>query len=114
MDSIVFTPAAILDLLSQIDELSEYTISLDDVSGKDVMLRIGQSSYRIDTAYSDKLTVSSDVVDNINEINDEAIDDFVDSNDDVESDYIESGIFKQLAKTLLVGGVVRLAAKLLK
>ena len=46
MEETVFTTAALLDLLSQIDELSEYEITINEVGGA-VTLSIGDSTYKI-------------------------------------------------------------------
>ena len=47
MASILFTPAAVLDLLTQIRELEDYEISLIQSDDK-VGIKIGKSNYRIE------------------------------------------------------------------
>ena len=54
--------------------------------------------------------VDEDVIDQVDEANEEAYDELdVDTQDDVEG-----GIIKEALKTLLVGGLVRMGAKVLK
>lgn len=108
MENIVFTPAAVLDLLSQIDELSDYSISMDEYSDH-IELAVGESVYELPTIMADEVEVDSDVVEDIDEINQSTYENF----DDM-SDYINSGIIKELLKTVAVGGLVRLTNNLLK
>lgn len=112
MDEIMFTPAAVLDLLTQIEELQGYDIGIDDSSS---MLRvtIGDSIYNINTRNTTDISVDESVVDDVGLVNQSAYDNLSDSGE-VELEPINSGLIKQVAKTLLVGGLVRLTAKLLK
>ena len=97
-ESILFTPAAVLDLLSQIDELSD--------------LDIGSSIYEIDNSNATTISVDTSTADTIEDVNEQAYDDIVDEFDDSET--IESGIIKEIAKTLLLGGMLRVGSKILK
>lgn len=112
MDEIMFTPAAVLDFLTQIEELQGYDIGIDDSSN---MLRvtIGDSIYNINTRNTTDISVDESVVDDVELVNQSAYDNLSDSGE-VELEPINSGLIKQVAKTLLVGGLVRLTAKLLK
>lgn len=112
MDEIMFTPAAVLDFLTQIEELQGYDIGIDDSSS---MLRvtIGDSIYNINTRNTTDIFVDESVVDDVELVNQSAYDNLSDSGE-VELEPINSGLIKQVAKTLLVGGLVRLTAKLLK
>ena len=112
MDEIMFTPAAVLDFLTQIEELQGYDIGIDDSSN---MLRvtIGDSIYNINTRNTTDISVDESVVDDVELVNQSAYDSLSDSGE-VELEPINSGLIKQVAKTLLVGGLVRLTAKLLK
>ena len=109
MSEIVLTPAALLDLLSKIDELSSYDIGLTESMSGGFQLQIGNSIYNIDSDNATDVRVSDEVVDTIGEVNSEAYDNIEES-----EDYIESGIIKELAKTLLIGGLVRLSGKILR
>lgn len=112
MASILFTPAAVLDLLTQIRELEDYEISLIQSDDK-VGIQIGKSNYRIEGSDILDIKVSKSDESNVDEVNDSTLQSMEDSGD-IDLEPVESGILKQLAKTLLVGGLVRLSAKLLK
>lgn len=113
MDEIVFTPAAVLDLLTQIEELKDYEIGIKDgVSGK-LQVIVGESIYTIDTNNVSEIHVDESTVNDVEYVNQDAYSSMSDSGE-VELEPINSGVIKQLAKTLLVGGLVRLTSKLLK
>ena len=118
MDSIVFTPASLIDLLSQIEELQDHDIGISETIDGGIQLTVGESLYIIDTDNSTDIQVDGDVVDTVEDANLEAYENLDDSVDVVVSgqgeEPVESGLIKALAKTLLVGGLVRLSAKLLK
>lgn len=112
MDEIVFTPAAVLDLLTQIEELKDYEIGIKDgVSGK-LQVTVGESIYTIDTSNVAEVHIDQSAVNDIEDVNQDAYSSMSDSGE-VELEPINSGIIKQFAKTLLVGGLVRLTSKLL-
>lgn len=117
MGSIVFTPASLLDLLSKIDELSEYDLDVSETFDGDLQLTIGDSTYLIESDEAVDIPADDSVVDAVEEANLDAyenLDDSVEFNMIDEGEPIESGILKETAKTLLVGGLVRLTGKLLK
>ena len=68
MNEFVFTPAALLDVLRQIDELKDKNISLEEVPGQSIQLQIGESSYTIDTSSAEDVQVSSDVIEEIADV----------------------------------------------
>lgn len=114
--NIIFTPAAILDLLYQIDELKEYDLGVSETLDGKLQLTIGDSIYEIDTENVSEVTVPEEVSESIEDINTEAYEDLVES-DDFEmsdNDVVESGLIKEAVKSLLLGGAIRLATKLLK
>lgn len=113
MGTLLFTPAALLDFLSQVDELSEYELSISELDSGELFVQIGESSYHIDNDSVADVSAPARTVEEVEDLNESTLSDLEDSGD-VELVPVESGIIKQLAKTLLVGGVVRLAAKLLK
>ena len=49
MENIVFTPASLIDLLSKIDELSEFNVGITETIDGDLQLEIGDSIYSIQT-----------------------------------------------------------------
>lgn len=107
---ILFTPSAILDLLSKVDEFSEYDLDLTESLDGKIQLQVGNSVYELnpDEVACD-IQVSNDVVDEIAAINEEAYQDLLDENDEyAQQEYVESGLIKELVKTLLIGGVVRM------
>lgn len=114
--NIIFTPAAILDLLNQIDELSEYGLGISETLDGKLQLTVGDSTYEIDVESTSEVTVPEDVSESIDDINSEAYEDLIESEEFEVSDYetIESGLIKEAVKSLLVGGAVRLVTKLLK
>lgn len=117
MDEILFTSSSLIDLLSQIEELKDVDVGIVETPDGDIQLQVGESTYSIDTNNADIVEVSSDVVDEISDINEEAYSE-LSSNSELsiteDSDVINSGIIKEIAKTLLVGGLVRLTGKVIK
>lgn len=115
MNEIIFTPAAILDLLRQIEELQDKDISISDVPGDTVEIHIGDSTYVIDTTKATDIQVDSEVVEDVADVNEDAYEALSSGQDVVveELEEVNSGIIKELVKTLAVGGLVRLTSKLL-
>lgn len=106
-EEVIFTSAGLLDLLSQIDELKDYDMDLNDNNG-DITLTIGDSTYSISKP-TEEVEIPEDALGEISDIADVAI-----NNISNEAEPIESGVIKEALKTLLVGGAVRLVAKILK
>lgn len=110
MNTLLFTPAALLDFLSSIDELKDFDIGITESSGEDIQVQIGESTYSVDTSQATEVEVDEDVIDQVDEANEEAYDEL-----DVDTqEGVEGGIIKEALKTLLVGGLVRMGAKVLK
>lgn len=105
---IVFTPASLLDIISKIDELSQYEVGLTTTLDGQLQLQVGDSVYDL-TSESDvnNINVDDSVVDDVSEINEDAYDQIV-SDEGEETQPIESGLIKEMIKTLAIGGVVRL------
>jgi len=111
-DEILFTPAAVLDLLSQIAELDGQDISLAESDGT-VLITIGESAYEIPTSNAVDVPVEEEVIEQVAEANDEGYSN-IDSDVVVEeSEAIEGGPIKELLKTLFLGGMVRLQNKMM-
>lgn len=108
MEETVFTTAAILDLLSQIDELSGYEITINEVGGG-VTLSIGDSTYKIERP-TEQVKIPQKALAEVSAINDGVYEELGGE----PLDDIESGLIKEALKTLLVGGAVRLVSKILK
>lgn len=110
MNTILFTPAALLDFLSSIDELKDLDVGITESTEGDIQVQIGKSTYNVDTSQATEIEVDEEAIDQVDEANEEAYDELdVDTQDDVEG-----GIIKEALKTLLVGGLVRIGAKVLK
>ena len=113
-NEILFTPAALLDFLQQIDELSDKDIIINENSGS-ITVTIGESTYEINKGDAEEVEVEPETVDEVAEINETAYEEL----DDVEyteiddEEVVEGGLIKETLKTLAVGGMVRLTSKLL-
>lgn len=119
MNELLFTPAAILDLLVQIDELHNKDISIVQTLDNKLQLTIGNSTYEILPDNNEvSIDVPNDIVNQVSDANMAAYEQLAESElvdlTDVGTETIESGIIKETIKTLLVGGLVRLTGKLLK
>ena len=105
-DQIVFTPASVLTLLSEIEELKGQEIAFQEQDDT-IALRIGDAIYNIETAEADEVEVSDEVIDQVDQANEEGYDELGwEIEEDAEP--IEGGIIKELIKTLAIGGLVRL------
>lgn len=113
LQSIVFTPAAVLDLLSQIDELKDLNISLTQTLSNDIQIQIGESIYIISSEDATEVSVDDSVVEEVEELNESAYQDLDNMDVELSEEPIESGLLKELAKSLLLGGMIRLSKKLL-
>lgn len=113
MEGILFTPAAIIDLLSKIDELSDLEIGISETIDGDIQLVVGDSTYSISTDNAVEIDVDDEVVDEVEDVNTEAYENLDDSVSVQYDDTVESGIIKELAKSLLLGGMIRLSKSLL-
>lgn len=116
MDEILFTSAALLDFLRQIDELSDKDISIDE-TGSTITVNIGESSYSIDLKQASDVEVDEEVVEEVSDVADEAYDtmesegvEFTETTEGEE--VVEGGLISEALKSLLVGGMVRLTSKM--
>lgn len=117
MNTLTFTHIALLDLLSQIDELSDKQIGIAETPDGGIQIQIDNSIYNVkpeqpvdvDISEYEETEVANAIEDTYNELienEDISIDEF--------NQPIESGIIGELAKTLFVGGMVRLGVDALK
>lgn len=113
-NEILFTPAALLDFLSQIDELSDKDIALDD-TGASLTIKIGDSTYSINNSDAEDIAVDPEVVNEVSDINESTLEEIEDIEFTEVSDeeVVEGGLVKEFFKTLAVGGMVRLTTKML-
>lgn len=112
MDQLVFTSASILDLLSSIDELQDKNINLTE-SDAGISITIGESTYEIDAQHAAEIEVDPEVVEEIDDVTAEAYSELSDDGVDIKDD-VEGGPIKELIKTLMLGGMVRMTSNMLK
>lgn len=113
-EQLMFTPAAILDLLSQIDELSDAPVGLSETIDNKIQITIGDSTYILECPSDVSIDVEPEIIDTIDEVNLETYQDLIDSDtveyiDDEEP--VTGGIIKEGIKSLLLGGMIRFANK---
>ena len=114
MENIVITPAGLLDILIHIDELSEYPINITESIDNKIVISIGDSVYELSNDNIAQVSVPDAAIDAIETVNEDAYQDLADSDEVILEEPVESGIIKELIKTLFVGGLVRLAGNTLK
>lgn len=122
MDEVLFTSAAVADLISQLDEYQGKTVHITDTpAGAEIV--IDNATYNIPYQNAEEVQVDEAALEEVTDVLDDAYSRF--ETDEVlfngvgavhsdEPADITSGILKEVAKTLLVGGLVRLTTKLLK
>ena len=107
-NALVLTPSALLAFLSQIEELSNAgDISVTEGENQ-LEVHIGPNAYVLESDESNTIEVDSEVVDEIDAINEEGYDEVDAEALGDETEGIEGGIIKELIKTLAIGGLVRL------
>lgn len=111
--SILFTPAAVLDLLSSIDELQDVEVGITETLDGNIQCQVGNSFYEIRQEDAEEVQVDESVAEQVEDINETAYEN-LDEDYDRSQQPIESGIIKEALKTLMIGGMVRLGAKWLK
>ena len=114
-NEILLTPAALLDFLRQVDELADKDISVDE-TGSTLTVTIGESTYGIDLNQAEIVEVPDEVVDEVADVADEAYADLGEAGvdvTDIDEDVVEGGLISEALKTLAVGGLVRLAGKIM-
>lgn len=114
METTVFTPAAVLHLLCQIEELKDKEIVISESLDNNLILQIGESTYELKSEVENEVEVPADAVEEVQDVNTSAYDELVENNVAEDGDAIEAGLIKETLKTLLIGGMVRLGTKMLK
>ena len=107
---LMFTPASVVDLLLQLEELKDKTIIIAETPNGQLQLTIGDSIYMIDDNDSEAVEVEEEVVDIIEETNSTAFGEIEDELE-VDEEPIEGGIIKEAVKSLLLGGMIKFAKK---
>lgn len=112
MENLLFTPSAVLDFLIQIDELKDKEIGIVETLDGNLQVSIGESEYIVKPSeLQTTLNINDIQLSEIEELSQETYQDLADNGEIDLTEPIESGIVKEFAKTLLVGGLVRLAGK---
>ena len=125
MEQNLITTSGLLEILLNIDELSEYPIDVQETTDGNISITIGNSSYVAVTSES-AITMNAtpedaDLISELNEeVYEEIVEEYSDNNVDLDDynpnmpeDTVESGLLKDIAKTFLLGGAIKLAKKLL-
>ena len=108
-DEILFTPSSLVELLTQVEELNGLAISVSEANGV-ITLGVGDSTYTINTSNAEAVEVDDDVIEQVAEVNDEVYDELAEVTD-LDGEPVEGGLIKELAKSLMIGGLVRLTNK---
>lgn len=114
MDELLFTSASVLDLLSNVEELKDKNLDLQETESG-VVITIGEASYEIKASQATEVEVDEAVLEEIDSITAEAYEELSASGVEVDAqEDVEGGPIKELFKTLMLGGMLRLTAKMLK
>lgn len=114
MDNVVFTPASVLSLLTKIDELKDVNIGMTETMDGKLQLSVGESVYELEPEVDNRVQVDDSVVDKIEDVNQQTYEDLAEDGEVELQEEVTGGILKEIAKTLLLGGMVRLTGKMLR
>lgn len=111
-ETVVFTPAALLEVLSGIDELKDYQIGITETLDGKLQIQVGSSTYELELQSEQQtIDVTEDIVDKVEEVNEDTYEELTEV--DTEEP-VTGGIIGELSKNMLLGGMLRLSGKLLK
>lgn len=114
MDNVVFTPASVLSLLTKIDELKYVNIGMTETMDGKLQLSVGESVYELEPEVDTSVQVDDSVVDKIEDVNQQTYEDLAEDGEVELQEEVTGGVLKEIAKTLLLGGMVRLTGKMLR
>lgn len=114
MDNVVFTPASVLSLLTKIDELKHVNIGMTETMDGKLQLSVGESVYELEPEVDTSVQVDDSVVDKIEDVNQQTYEDLAEDGEVELQEEVTGGVLKEIAKTLLLGGMVRLTGKMLR
>lgn len=114
MDNVVFTPASVLSLLTKIDELKDVNIGMTETMDGKLQLTVGESVYELEPEVDTSVQVDDSVVDKIENVNQQTYEDLAEDGEVELQEEVTGGVLKEIAKTLLLGGMVRLTGKMLR
>ena len=117
MDEILFTSAAVLEFLSKIDELKDKDLSIDKTIDDKIQITIGDSVYEISDDNATTVEVPEESLYEISDATVDAYEELLDNQSEIvqevsteeTTENIEGGIIKELAKDLMLGGLIRFA-----
>lgn len=114
MDELLFTSASVLDLLSNIEELKDKNLDIEETSSG-VTITIGEIAYQVKSSQAAQVEVDEAVIEEIDNITTEAYEELSTQGVAVnEQEGVQGGPIKSLLKTLFLGGMVKMTAKMLK
>lgn len=113
-EELVLTSAGLLELLLNIDEFKDFDFGLVESLDNNLQLQVNDSYYTIQPENtSENVEIDEDSLNQISQINDESYQELLDNDQVSEQEPIESGLIKELVKTLAIGGLVRLGKNLI-
>lgn len=116
MNNFMFTGSALLHFITGIDELKDKEISFIE-NADSIDITIGDNTYRLMPELEDNADVivtTPAAASDVEDIQQGEYNDLIENADVDVSDSIEGGIITTLVKSLLLGGMLKLAPKLMK
>ncbi len=107
MSDIMLTPSALLAFLNEIDELKDKEINFHESDDK-ISISIDDSTYVLDATGSVEIAVDNRTYSKLEAANEDGYEEIGEDIEEVATEEIESGIIKELVKTLALGGLVRM------
>lgn len=117
-DQILLTPSALLDFLAHMDEFKDKAVGVAELPDGNIQVTVGDSQYVIDCSNAENVSVDDKAVEQVADINEDAYveiaEAFGDSGESIGVQDVEGGLISEIAKTLAIGGLARLAGKVTK
>lgn len=116
MNNFMFTGSALLHFITSIDELKDKDISFIE-NDDSIDISIGDNTYRLMPQLennADIIVTTPAAASDVEDIQQDEYDELIENEDVDVSDNIEGGILTTLVKSLLLGGMLKLAPKLMK
>ena len=107
MSNVVLTPSALLAFLNEIDELKDKEINFHESDDK-ISISIDDNTYVLDASDAIEVLVDEQSYEEVETANEDGYEEIGEDVEEIESDEIESGIIKELIKTLALGGLVKM------
>lgn len=107
MSDVMLTPSALLAFLNEIDELKDKEINFHESDDK-ISVSIDSNTYVLDASNSIEVQVDTQSYNELETANEDGYEEIGEDIEEIEDEDIESGIIKELVKTLALGGLVRM------